>query len=712
MASLVLGAVGAAVGAAVGGPSGAMWGWSLGTTLGGVLFPPKLGNQDVGRLNDLRPMSSQYGVTIPQVYGIARIPGNVMWAEDFKEHVKKHRAPKGGGGGIKEYSYTCSFAVGVCRGPVVAIHRIWGDDLLVYDDSATPRSAYIYSEDGGTVAAGTVHDLTIYLGDEAQTPDPLMEGILGAGNVPAYRGLAYVLFENLVLTDWGSRIPSLTFEVETAEGSVQAILSDVFGQVGLDTADYDVSECSQSVTGFMVTNRMPARDAVDPLLRAYATDLTEVDDIVKAVPRGGVAVLDVDPDDMGAHLWDAGGGGTGDSPPARLESQRTTELELPQRVDVQYFSRSASSGDIGSAGAGVSTLYPQMTQSASRYTKPWAADALSVDLPLILTDDEAKGIAERILYTVWLERMQHKVSLPPSYLKLVPGSIVTLPTGFGTEEEGTPTSQRCRVIGADVGLPGPVQLTLVPDDLLTLQQPVGAVEGAGSGSNYVQSPAAQAVVPTTFAVWSAPLLRDEDGILPGFYVAATGPTGWAGCEIFYSSDGGTDWISGGTARDRAILGAATTALADFSTPDGVDSTDTVDVTVSPYGTLAATSQANVDAGDNTCLLGVEVLGFTTPTLLSGTSYRLSVLKRGRRETVMTGHTNTDRFIVLGPELTRVSVASNLVGSSVLVKCVSPGQVLSDVTAQSVTIAAASPPYPTQDDALTYAMLLAGGGPNG
>ena len=49
-----------------------------------------------------------------------------------------------------------------------------------------------------------------------QLPDSLIEAKEGAGNAPAYRGLAYIVFERMALADFGNRIPQLSFEVHRA----------------------------------------------------------------------------------------------------------------------------------------------------------------------------------------------------------------------------------------------------------------------------------------------------------------------------------------------------------------------------------------------------------------------------------------------------------------------------------------------------------------
>lgn len=64
-------------------------------------------------------------------------------------------------------------------------------------------------------------ELRVYRGDEHQLPDPQVEAKQGAGNAPAYRGLAYVVFERLPLDTFGNRIPLLQFEVLRPVGRLE-----------------------------------------------------------------------------------------------------------------------------------------------------------------------------------------------------------------------------------------------------------------------------------------------------------------------------------------------------------------------------------------------------------------------------------------------------------------------------------------------------------
>ena len=58
--------------------------------------------------------------------------------------------------------------------------------------------------------------MRVYRGTTTSCADPLIEAKQGAGNAPAYRGLAYVVFERLPLDSYGNRIPLLQFEVVRA----------------------------------------------------------------------------------------------------------------------------------------------------------------------------------------------------------------------------------------------------------------------------------------------------------------------------------------------------------------------------------------------------------------------------------------------------------------------------------------------------------------
>lgn len=201
MATLLLSAAGAAIGAGFGGTiiglSGAVIGRAIGATLGRVLDQRLMGAGsdavEVGRVDRLRLTSAGEGAAISQVWGRMRVAGQVIWATQFQENSKR----SGGGKGAPqpktvEFSYSISVAFALCEGEITRVGRIWADGAEI-----SPSSL----------------NLRVYAGTEGQLADPKIEAVEGAGQAPAYRGIAYVVIEDLDLSPYGNRVPQFTFEV-------------------------------------------------------------------------------------------------------------------------------------------------------------------------------------------------------------------------------------------------------------------------------------------------------------------------------------------------------------------------------------------------------------------------------------------------------------------------------------------------------------------
>ncbi len=204
MATLVLQAVGSVVGEAVGGPFGAIIGRVVGATAGALIDHKLFGQGSAGRsvgprLTTLAGLTSTEGAAMPRVYGRVRVGGQMIWATRFEEIATTTRSGgsggKGGGPRSTSYAYFANFAVGLCAGEIAEVRRVWAD---------------------GKEIDVTKYTMRIHSGAETQAPDPLIVAKQGAGNTPAYRGLAYVVFERLPLADFGNRVPQLAFEVVRA----------------------------------------------------------------------------------------------------------------------------------------------------------------------------------------------------------------------------------------------------------------------------------------------------------------------------------------------------------------------------------------------------------------------------------------------------------------------------------------------------------------
>ncbi len=201
MATILLSAVGASVGAGFGGTvlglSGAVIGRAVGATLGQAIDQRLLGAGtqavETGRISRFSLTGASEGAPVARVWGRVRIGGQVIWATRFQEQA----TVQGGGKGapapkVTRYSYSVSLAIALCEGEITRVGRIWADGIELARDAL---------------------NLRVYTGTADQLPDPKIEAVQGAGMAPAYRGIAYVVIEDLALDAFGNRVPQFTFEV-------------------------------------------------------------------------------------------------------------------------------------------------------------------------------------------------------------------------------------------------------------------------------------------------------------------------------------------------------------------------------------------------------------------------------------------------------------------------------------------------------------------
>jgi hypothetical protein len=231
MATIVLAAAGMALGGSVGGTvmglSMAAAGRAAGAMIGARINQRLMGAGsaavDTGRVDRFRLTGAAEGGDIGQVYGRMRVGGQVIWASHFTQSSTTTGGGKGAPAAPRTttYSYRVSFALALCEGPISRVGRIWADGVEIAPDDLNMR---------------------VYTGSADQFPDPKMEAVEGAGHVPAYRGTAYVVIEDLDLGTFGNRIPQLTFEVIRAglDGGLAAVLQGVAlipgtGEYGLAT---------------------------------------------------------------------------------------------------------------------------------------------------------------------------------------------------------------------------------------------------------------------------------------------------------------------------------------------------------------------------------------------------------------------------------------------------------------------------------------------
>ncbi|WP_127145663.1 baseplate multidomain protein megatron [Pelagibacterium montanilacus] len=226
MATLALSLAGQVVGGVIGGPIGATIGRAVGALAGSAVDSALFSDRNAGRTSaagaDIRVTGSSEGVPIPRVYGWARISGNIIWATRLRRIAARSSGGKGGGqrqsSEPRHEEIVATFALALCEGTIAHVGRIWADGKLLETDGL---------------------DIAIHTGGAEQVPDGVMEAAQGEGAVPGYRGLAYLVFDQLPLSQFGNRLPNLSVEVCRPVGTLEPAIRAVCVIPGATEFGYD-----------------------------------------------------------------------------------------------------------------------------------------------------------------------------------------------------------------------------------------------------------------------------------------------------------------------------------------------------------------------------------------------------------------------------------------------------------------------------------------
>lgn len=605
MATLALGIIGGSLFGVVGGIAGVL----LGSMVDNKLFSTSSIGQTGQRLSDLRVTNSSYGQSIPIVYGAMRVPGTLIWAEDMKEHEVRTSQKVGSGKGKTtvvntSYYYTCSFALAVSAGAVAGIGRIWFDNTVVYNVTKGASDQTLHA------SAKFAEQISIYLGDEAQGKDSRMAQKDGIEKTPAYRGLAYIVFRDIRLDDYGNRIPNINVEVIQSghyEGvalvadqiGVADIIKDLTVRAGLSLNDVDVTEINQEVCGFAVYESS-FKDAIAELMKVFLFTCKLTDKIVFLPWKRPHTSALIAAEELGFATPESTGGSDADG--GLLQVTRKMETQLPKSVEVTYYDPRRA--------------YQVNTQRATRQLVK-SENIAKIEANVAIETATAAQAAENHLFHEWMSRSQYAFTAGIKYLALEVGDVVDIKIKAYTHSVQI-TKQE---IGADYSV-------RFQDKAYTAAAFDSSAGGAGGSFDDTFD---QIEMPgdtwTIFA--NLPPLRED---LYGFYFGATGDNAaWKGAALFVSKDGGVSYTRLHDFAARAVIGEALNVLP--SAPHTIwDRTSHLDVRLVDGSLESATEDAVLMYGENAILVGKEIIQFAQATLIGEREYRLTNLLRGRRGT--------------------------------------------------------------------------------
>jgi len=617
--------IGGVAGAVIGffTPVGPIMGAQIGMTVGGIIDPPDGPELEGPRLQDKQIIASTYGNAIPLIYGAEnRCSGNVIWSTGLIETAEEEESGggKGGGGGATTttYSYRMSFALAMGAGVMVGVKRIWANSKLIYDatgltlPAVDPVNGQVVTKAMGTHAV--MEEMRFYPGSTVQVPDSWIQSFNPA--TPAYRNVAYIVFKDMQLADFGNRLPNIEVEIQgSAVTNVAMVIHDIARRVGVD--DISVVGLTDELRGLVIARSVQASGAMTPLAVAFNFDLAEQAGQVRCIKRGAGMKGVIPVGDMGAVQ-----GADNATEPARFKA--VTALEMPKTVSLTHLDPA---------------LDYQINSQRAFKDLGNAANIISVELPLTLGVDAARRIADRTLWEAWTARRSVSFSLTDKWVRRSSGDVL----GVLVDGQIIPY----KVVRISRGDNGVSTYEAQRDDPEVYTSNALGTDG-NLPSNVVKFPGV-----TRLVLMDMPIVNDGNDDT-GFYWVVTGESaGWRGADVRRSIDGGSTYSSMNKVGVRSVIGDVPVALAVGPT-DFWDRGNTLTVTLDYAGaTLESVSEDLVIAGYNAAWLGPatgqggEVIQFATATLVGPGQYTLSNLLRGRLGTeANTTHGANEVFVLL------------------------------------------------------------------
>lgn len=624
------------------------------------------------RILSLQVQQSSQGLTLPVVYGRARVAGNLIWYGDFTTIETKTTTRQGGkgGGGVRQedisYTYEAAVMMALCEGEIKGIGRIWRDKEKFESLSQLRLN----------LAKG---------GDEQPTWTHLQQPKHQAQAIN-YSGTAYIYSPNYELTK-SAQIYSHNFEVigkmgyspSIPDANPSEIIRDMLTNQNYgcgfpaenlgDTSVYGVyCRAAGIFLSPVYSEQTEAQQNISELLEQTNSAAVFSQGRLKIVPYGDVKlsgngavyvpnltpVYDLTDDDFIV---------SGAEDPLKVE--RKTNADAYNQIQVEYLDRA---NDYNIAVAEVKDQ-ANIEQYGLR-----PKDA--VKMHGICDAKVANHVAQLLLQRALYVRNEYEFKLGWKYCLLEPMDLVTL-TDEGLGLNKTPV----RIIEIEEDEEG--VLTVKAEDF-----PMGAATATayptqpslGYSADYNKSPG-NAHAPVVF---EAPL--QLTGGEPQIWLATAGGDMWGGAEVWISTDGDSYTRIGATNK-KARFGSLIAAL-----PNGAvfDRANTLNVEISAGQMTGGTEQDSRDLL-TLCYVDGEFLAYETAELKGVGRYTLGNLTRGAYGSTIDAHAAGRQFVRVDEALFKYAVPANWVGRTVWVKLVSFNvfgsgvQELAEVPAYSYTI---------------------------
>ncbi len=408
--------------------------------------------------------------------------------------------------------------------------------------------------------------------------------------------------------------------------TLRSVVESVASRCNVPASKINAIALTDIIPGFLVAQQFSGADTLRPTQQAFFYDLPEVDGQIKAIKRGGATSVSITDDDLLETGQDD-------------ERVRGQIVEYPLKVSVVTQDPAAE--------------YAAVPQTSGRSSPDFEGTSeVVIQLPIPFSAAIAAQIAHKshkVMHSMAEGRVE--LSLPENFSRYIASDAFNYQSKRWLIEEVRYSEGECH-------------WKAVYDRASSY----GSL-ATGNAPRPPELPTSGLRGPTLLAAMNLPALREQDNV-PGIYLAATGAfTGWNGCVVEMSADGGASFATLTTITGRSVMGRLSAAITSSSEPIPVILDDGELDSVTPEAlALDANAFAIIAPGDVS-----EIGQFQTATEGAPGAYDLTTVTRGGEGTAAVAHDAGERFVMLANSVF-VPIDSSLAGKTLILRAVTNGTV--------------------------------------
>lgn len=417
--------------------------------------------------------------------------------------------------------------------------------------------------------------------------------------------------------------------------TLDVIVADLCERSGLDAADFDVSELTDSVDGLTLAGDYTAASAIDVTRSCYFFDKCEPGDKLYFPKRGKPVVLTLDIDDL-VEIPDL--------------SRREQAAEVPKKIHLHY----------ANATAGYAPIKSTYMRSSADVQSTLET---TVQVPVVLDTDQAAQMVEKMFKVTTADAQgEIKISVPDSFIRLVVSDCI------GLNLRGQ--VRRLRIDDIEMA-DGVMHLTCRAD-----RQSAYTSVLTGIPVDPPTVPPSTQPGDTVFAVMDIPARVDSEDDLNYLVAGTSDAEGWSGWAYQRSLDGGANFSTVSSISTPAIIGRLLGSVSAAS-PWYTDRVNVVRVQLYRDGQVLEdlTEQQFLSEGGAFALQGEdgwEVLQYMDAEDEGSGVFRLSTLHRGQLNTPAGAH-RADALFVMLDRATHIPAQAAWLGQNLTHRGVSLGR---------------------------------------